>query len=179
MGHPDLTIHHMVRVYPGGRFDYRTPLSMGWPDPEQSFTNYGTAVGNNAPNEWSGWVYLDCHIPPHRAPLCQGIGGVPAAIIILRITWSSYASYVCSLLWCSWSYCVRVSSAHCLQNNDKIFIVFYQKRLHVFPLQKYLVKQAGQMFLHQWCFFFMIFCQTNLPDQPPHIAPENIKGKLW
>ena len=65
MGHPDLTIHHMVRVYPGSRFDYRTPLSMGRPDPEQSFTNYGTAVGNNAPNEWSGWVYLDCHIPPH------------------------------------------------------------------------------------------------------------------
>ena len=82
MGHPDLTIHHMVRVYPGGRFDYRTPLSMGQPDPEQSFTNYGTAVGNNAPYEWSGWVYLDCHIPP----LCRGIGGVPAAIIILRIT---------------------------------------------------------------------------------------------
>ena len=117
--------------------------------------------------------------PPHRAPLCQGIGGVPVVIIILRITWSSYASYACSLLWCSWSYCVRVSSAHCLQNNDKNFIVFYQKRLHVFPLQKYLVNQAGQMFLHQWCNFFMIFCQTNLLDQPPHIAPENIKGKLW
>ena len=33
MGQPDLTIHHMVRVYLGGRFDYRTPLSMGRPDP--------------------------------------------------------------------------------------------------------------------------------------------------
>ena len=82
MRQPYLTIHHMVRVYPDGRFDYRTPLSMGRPDPEQSLINYGTAVGNNAPLDWSGWMYLDCHIP-RGAPLRRGIGCVPAAIIPL------------------------------------------------------------------------------------------------
>jgi hypothetical protein len=59
MGHPALTIHHMVWAQPDSRFDYRTPLLMGRPDPEQSSSSYGPAVGNNAPHEWSGRMFVD------------------------------------------------------------------------------------------------------------------------
>jgi hypothetical protein len=61
MGHPALTIHHMVWAQPDSRFDYRTPLLMGRPDPEQSSSSYGPAVGNNAPHEWSGGMFVDSH----------------------------------------------------------------------------------------------------------------------
>jgi hypothetical protein len=61
MGHPALTIHHMVWAQPDSRFDYRTPLLMGRPDPEQSSSSYGPAVGNNAPHEWSGRMFVDSH----------------------------------------------------------------------------------------------------------------------
>jgi hypothetical protein len=51
----------LVWAQPDSRFDYRTPLLMGRPDPEQLSSSYGPALGNNAPHEWSGWMFVDSH----------------------------------------------------------------------------------------------------------------------
>jgi hypothetical protein len=46
------------------------------PDPEQLSSNYGLAIGNNAPPGWSGWVFLEGQIFCGAA-LRHGINIVP------------------------------------------------------------------------------------------------------
>ena len=41
---------------------------MGRPDPEQSPSSHGQAAGNNAPYDWSGLMYIDCHNSPQGIP---------------------------------------------------------------------------------------------------------------
>ena len=36
------------------QFDRRGPIWMGWPDPAQSLSNHGLAIGNNSLHDWSG-----------------------------------------------------------------------------------------------------------------------------
>jgi len=44
---------------------------MGQLDPEQSSSNYGLAVGNNAPYDWRGWMFL-LPYPPAGLPSAGG-----------------------------------------------------------------------------------------------------------